>query len=112
MRVNPASQPQALNTVTIEAFTGPDGTGSSLGTFSNSQFNFQPNHLYFMGVVSTDHDIGSLVFTTEGDVADEIGRAPKDKTNNPLTPVLIKRVTRIEPAADAKESTKPSSSSR
>jgi cyclophilin family peptidyl-prolyl cis-trans isomerase len=32
------------------------------------------------------------------DVADEIGRVPRDKRNTPLTPVIIKSVTRAGPA--------------
>ena len=51
------------NPLTLEAFTGANGTGSSLGSFSSVAFNFQSNFQYFMGIVSTNNDIGSLVFT-------------------------------------------------
>lgn len=45
----------------IEAFTGLDRTGTSLGVFSAVSNNFQQNNLYFMGLTS---DIGfrSFVF--------------------------------------------------
>ena len=55
--------PVGDNPLTIEAFTGANGTGTSLGSFSSAAFNFQANNSYFMGVVSTNGDIGSLVFT-------------------------------------------------
>jgi hypothetical protein len=54
--------PQASNPLTIEAFTGVNGTGTSLGLFSSVAFNFQPNNLYFMGIVSTDNNIRSIIF--------------------------------------------------
>lgn len=59
---NPASG-NFNNTLTIEAFTGQNGTGTSLGLFASGEFNFQRNNEYFMGLVSTDGDIGSLVFS-------------------------------------------------
>lgn len=55
--------PSGNNPLTVEAFTGANGTGTSLGSFSSVDFNFQPNNQYFMGIVSTDGDIGSMVFT-------------------------------------------------
>ena len=56
----------------IAAYTGTNATGTLLGTFgSGSQgYNFQgfppsaANSLYYMGVVSTDNNIGSLKFYT------------------------------------------------
>jgi hypothetical protein len=57
----PPSNPGLFNTMTIEAFTGSNGTGTSLGLFNNAQFNFQANHLYFMGLTSSNNDISSLV---------------------------------------------------
>ena len=62
--------PLANNPLTIEAFTGSNGTGTSLGSFSSVIANFQPNRLYFMGLVSTNNDIRSLVFN---DVNSETG---------------------------------------
>lgn len=50
------------NPLEIEAFTGANGTGTSLGIVSSVAFNFQPNHLYFMGVASSENDIQSIVF--------------------------------------------------
>lgn len=49
------------NILSIEAFTGSNGTGTSLGVFNNASFNFQQNKLYFMGVISSNSDISSLV---------------------------------------------------
>jgi hypothetical protein len=70
---NPSSQPGARNPISIEAYSGADGTGLLLGRFDAAQFNFQPNYLYFMGVASHDADIGSLVFNHPGLVVDNIG---------------------------------------
>jgi PKD repeat protein len=50
------------NEIHIEAYTGPNGTGTSLGRFLGAVGNFQTNRSYFMGVVSDANDIGSLVF--------------------------------------------------
>ena len=55
------------NFFSIEAFTGQNGTGASLGSFTSVQFNFQPNNLYFMGVTSSSGDIGSLVLSRATD---------------------------------------------
>lgn len=55
--------PSGSNPLTIEAFTGANGTGTSLGSASSVAFNFQRNNLYFMGVSSSGNDIGSIVFT-------------------------------------------------
>jgi len=52
--------------VTLQAFTGPNGTGDLLGTFKAAGFNFQKNFMYFIGVVSTDGDIGSIRITVTG----------------------------------------------
>jgi hypothetical protein len=51
------------NPLTIEAFSGPGGTGTSLGSFSSVAFNFQNNRMYFMGIGRTEGDIGSIRFT-------------------------------------------------
>lgn len=50
----------------IEAFTGLNGTGTSLGVFSAVANNFQQNNLYFMGLTS---DVGfqSFVFRDNAD---------------------------------------------
>jgi hypothetical protein len=65
--------PNSANSVSIEAFTGPDGTGTSLGSAVAPAYNFQPNHLLYLGAVSTAGDIGSLRLTDHGTSADEIG---------------------------------------
>jgi len=70
---NPGSQPSGRNAVTLSAFTGPDGTGTLLGTFDAAQFNFQQNFLYFMGVVSTDGNIRSIRLTDPSGANDAIG---------------------------------------
>jgi len=51
------------NPLTLEAFTGPNGTGTSLGVVNSVAYNFQNNNMFFMGIVSTLGDIGSVVFT-------------------------------------------------
>lgn len=55
--------PFSDNPLTLQAFTGPNGTGTSLGVVNSVGYNFQNNNLYFMGIVSTLGDIGSVVFT-------------------------------------------------
>ena len=55
--------PYSTNPLTIEGFTGPSGTGTSLGSFSSVAFNFQKNYMYFMGIGRTEGDIRSVVFT-------------------------------------------------
>jgi hypothetical protein len=65
--------PESPTLLTIEAFTGPGGTGTSLGLFSNAVFNFQNNNTYFMGVTSTAGDIRSLVVTHVPGGGDRIG---------------------------------------
>lgn len=62
------------NPLTIEAFTGINGGGISLGSFSSVGFNFQMNRKYFMGLVSTNNDIRSFVFTdVNSNTGDAIG---------------------------------------
>jgi hypothetical protein len=62
------------NSFTLEAFTGANGTGTSLGSFSSLFFNFQNNFTYFVGFTSEAGDIGSLVFTRLADgTGDTIG---------------------------------------
>jgi hypothetical protein len=66
--------PGGADPATIQAFTGQNGTGTSLGTFTAAPFNFQNNNLYFMGITSSGADIGSLVFTGLGSsTGDHIG---------------------------------------
>lgn len=52
--------PRGQHPVKLEAFTGPFGTGDFLGSFNAAGFNFQKNFSYFMGVVSTETNIGSI----------------------------------------------------
>lgn len=51
------------NTNTIEAFSGPDGTGTSLGQFQAVALNFETNSLYFMGLADVANTIGSVVLS-------------------------------------------------
>jgi hypothetical protein len=55
--------PNTSESLTIDAYTGANGTGSLLGSFSAVSFNFQPNNMYFMGVASDAANIGSIVFS-------------------------------------------------
>jgi len=70
---NPTQSGGPSNPVSIEAFTGTGGTGTSLGSGAAPAYNFQPNHLLYLGVVSTAGDIGSLRLTQPGALADQIG---------------------------------------
>ena len=66
--------PSEDDPILIEAFTGPDGTGTSLGEFSSEAFNFQKNYMHFVGIVSDAGDIRSVVFTdVDGGMSDRIG---------------------------------------
>lgn len=52
--------PSANNPLTIEAFDFD--TGNSLGAFSSVSYNFQKNYMYYMGLMSTEGNIGSVIF--------------------------------------------------
>ena len=64
--------PGGANPATLQAYSGPGGTGTLLGTFGTAPYNFQLNYKYFLGVVSTDSDIRSVVFTTPGFAGDGV----------------------------------------
>ncbi len=51
------------NPLTLEAFTGAGGTGTSLGFLTSVAFNFQTNNLLFLGFTSSQGNIGSIRFT-------------------------------------------------
>lgn len=55
--------PTASNEVTLEAFTGTDGSGTSLGLIKAIAGNFQNNNTYFVGFTSGAGDIRSLVLS-------------------------------------------------
>ncbi|MFM9851933.1 MAG: hypothetical protein ACKVOJ_03865, partial [Sphingomonadaceae bacterium] len=62
------------NFLNLSVFSGANGTGTLLGSFTSSQFNFQRNNVYFLGAVSTANDIGSAVFSRRTDnTGDVIG---------------------------------------
>ncbi len=62
------------NFLDIAVYSGPNGTGTLLGSATSAQFNFQPNNIYFMGFTSTSADIGSFVFSRVVDTTgDTIG---------------------------------------
>jgi len=64
----------ASETLTLEAFTGIDGTGTSLGLFTGIDQNFQRNGTYFLGLLSDSVNIRSVVFTDlNGGTGDIIG---------------------------------------
>ena len=54
--------PDGTDQSKIEAFTDQNGNGTSLGMFSSEALNFHTDNEYFMGLISTDNNIGSLVF--------------------------------------------------
>ena len=55
--------PRGTDPITIEAFTGTAGTGTSLGSFQSAPLNFQLGFSYFMGVASNTNEIMSIVIT-------------------------------------------------
>jgi hypothetical protein len=66
--------PSGAEAITIEAFTGIDGTGTSLGIFTSESYNFQTNYMHFLGIASAIGDIRSVIITdTAGGLADRIG---------------------------------------
>ena len=65
--------PGGVNDVSLAAYTGVNGTGTLLGTFSAEDFNFQNNFLYFMGIVSTDNNIRSIALTNLHGGGDTVG---------------------------------------
>lgn len=60
------------NFATLSAYSGPNGTGTLLGSADAPQYNFQSNYKYFIGLVSTNSDIASVTFTTNGAAGDGI----------------------------------------
>ncbi len=65
------------NPISITAYSGTAGTGTTLGTFSAVGDNFQNNKLYFLGAADSTgaNTIGSLVlaYPNPGTGADQIG---------------------------------------
>lgn len=55
--------PFGTDPITIEAFTGLNGTGTSLGSVQSFPRNYQLGYSYFMGLASTTNDIRSIVLT-------------------------------------------------
>lgn len=55
--------PAGTDPITIEAFTGTDATGTSLGSFQSAPFNFQLGYSYFMGIASGTNEIRSVRIT-------------------------------------------------
>lgn len=86
--------PDGNNPLVIEAFGGSGATGPLLGSFSSVSFNFQPNNMYFIGVVSTNGDIRSIRYndasTNTGDTTgiDNIRFARRDSTPVPEPAIL------------------------
>jgi hypothetical protein len=64
--------PFGNNTASIEAFSGVNGTGQSLGRFNASALNFQLNNLYFMGLADTQDSIRSVVLSGPGLFGDTV----------------------------------------
>jgi hypothetical protein len=86
--------PGGVNTATLAAYDGPDGTGTLLGTASAAGFNFQTDRRYFMGVGDDAGTIRSVVFTdgsylTDGIWLDDVMFAA---TASPVVPSTWGRV--------------------
>jgi hypothetical protein len=66
--INPSTR---TNTLTFFVYSGPNGTGTLLGSDTASRYDFQPDGVYFMGYVAATDVIGSIVFSrgpdTDGD---------------------------------------------
>lgn len=60
------------DTVTLSAYTGANGTGTLLGTGTAAGYNFQNNNLYFMGILSTGGNIGSVVLNQNGNNSGDV----------------------------------------
>jgi hypothetical protein len=82
----------------LSAWTGANGTGTLLGTATGVNYNFQPNNMYFLGVISTAGDIGSMVFSQNGagsgdviglDGLEVVGGQPVSSTPEPGTAALL-----------------------
>lgn len=65
--------PFNVNPVSLSAFSGLGGTGTLLGTVTAEPFNFQPDNLYFLGILSDSANISSIVFNTTGGAGDTVG---------------------------------------
>ncbi len=68
---NPGSGALSDN-FSLSAWTGPNGTGTLLGTATGAAYNFQPNYLYFLGVLSTADNIESIVFSQNGTASGDV----------------------------------------
>ncbi len=55
--------PSGTDRITIQAFTGVNGTGTSLGSVQSFSRNYQLGYSYFMGLASATNDIRSIVLT-------------------------------------------------
>jgi hypothetical protein len=58
--------PGGVNTTFLNAYSGPTGTGTKLGSFETDGYNFQSGNVYFVGVLSTASDIRSIAFASPG----------------------------------------------
>lgn len=87
--------PFGNNPMTIEAYSGIDGTGSLLGSFDSVAFNFQKNNLYFMGIGSTGGDILSIrLVDTTSNTGDKLGYdnlifAKANAVDTPMSAMLV-----------------------
>jgi hypothetical protein len=64
------------NPLVITGYSGPNGTGTDLGSFTSVGYNFQMNNLYFMGLATTNgsNSIGSFIFSRPtDDTGDDLG---------------------------------------
>ena len=55
--------PSGGDPITMQAFDGLNGTGTSLGAFQSFPRNYQLGYSYFMGVASSVNEIRSIVLT-------------------------------------------------
>ncbi|HVV47297.1 MAG TPA: PEP-CTERM sorting domain-containing protein [Bryobacteraceae bacterium] len=64
--------PSGANSGTLQAWDGAAGTGNLIGSAVSAGFNFQEDNKYFIGILSTDANIKSITFGSQGAAGDGI----------------------------------------
>ena len=61
-----SSSGETTHPISLEAWSGPGGTGYLLGSYDAVAYNFQKDYMYFMGLMSDDAEIRSVVLDDPG----------------------------------------------